>query len=278
VWSWDETLYRGSAEYYARGRFPYPQELADALCDALPLDGTGQLLDVGCGPGPLTLLLAPLFEHAIGLDADADMVSAARREAVRKDVTNAQFIQLRAEELPADLGVFRVVTFAQSFHWMDQPRVAAAVKTMLESEGAWVHVHGTTHQGAGEHAGLPAPRPPHGRIQELVRAYLGPVRRAGVGMLPEGTPRYEEDVMAAAGYRGPTRLEVGGSRVLERTEDDIVASVYSRSSSTPHLFGERLKEFEAELRGLLRRVAPDGRFSERAGKIELVIWKPGASG
>ena len=65
MWTWDETLYAGSAEYYARGRFAYPQELADAVRDGLSLDGTGRLLDVGCGPGKLTLLLAPLFERAV---------------------------------------------------------------------------------------------------------------------------------------------------------------------------------------------------------------------
>ena len=274
MWRWDETLFAGSAAYYARGRFPYPQELADALRDELHLDGTGRLLDVGCGPGSLTLLLAPLLEHAVGVDADADMVAEATREASRRGVANARFVRLRAEELPAGLGRFRVVTFAQSFHWMDRPRVAATVKTMLEPGGVWVHVHATTTHGAGDDAGLPAPGPPHDRIAELVQGYLGPTRRAGQGTLPEGTPAYEEEIMVAAGFRGPTRLEVSGDRVLERSEDDVVASVYSRSFSAPHLFGERLPEFEAELRTLLRRAAADGRFSERAREIELVVWSP----
>lgn len=274
MWRWDETLYEGSAAYYARGRFPYPQELADALRDELKLDGTGGLLDVGCGPGPLTLLLAPLFERAVGVDADVDMVAEARREAARLGVTNTEFVRLRAEELPAGLGSFKVATFAQSFHWMDRPQVAAAVKAMLEPGGAWVHVHATTTHGVGDEAGLPAPAPPHDGIAELVRAYLGPVRRAGIGTLPEGAPAYEEEVMVAAGFQGPARLEVGGGTVIDRTEDEVAASVYSRSFSAPHLFGERLAEFESELRDLLRRTAPDGRFSERTREIALVIWRP----
>jgi ubiquinone/menaquinone biosynthesis C-methylase UbiE len=32
------------------------------------------LLDVGCGPGSLTLLLAPYVSEAIGVDADGDML------------------------------------------------------------------------------------------------------------------------------------------------------------------------------------------------------------
>lgn len=273
MWSWDETLYAGSAAYYARGRFPYPVELADALRDELALDGTGRLLDVGCGPGRLTLLLAPLFERVVGVDADVDMVAEAERRAAELAVGNAEFVHLRAEELPAGLGTFRVASFAQSFHWLDRPRVAAAVRKMLEPGGAWVHVHATTTHGVVDGGELARPRPPHDEIEQLVQAYLGPIRRAGQGTLPEGTPSQEEIVLAAAGFRGPRRLELPG-RVLDRSEDEVVASVFSRSHSAPHLFGERLDVFEADLRALLRRRAPDGCFSERTREIALDVWRP----
>jgi SAM-dependent methyltransferase len=271
---WDESLYAGSAPYYASGRFPYPPELADVLRDELGLDGTGRLLDVGCGPGSLTLQLAPLFERAVGVDADAEMLAAATRQAERVGLENVDWVHLRAEELPAGLGAFRVATFAQSFHWMQRERVAAIVRAMLEPGGTWVHVNATTHRGVGDGDGRPAPAPPHDRIEELIRAYLGPVRRAGRGTLPEGPPGGEEEVMVAAGFRGPTRLEVGGARLLDRSEDEVVASVYSLTSSAPHLFGERLPGFEAELRGLLRTASPTGQFNELTREIELVLWNP----
>lgn len=69
-WEWDETLYAGSATHYASGRMPYPPELAGAVRDALGLDGGGRLLDLGCGPGSLTMLLAPLFEATVAVDAN----------------------------------------------------------------------------------------------------------------------------------------------------------------------------------------------------------------
>lgn len=263
---WDDLLYRGSAEYYARGRLPYPPEIVDAFRDVLELDGRGRLLDVGCGPGSLALLLAPLFERVVGVDADADMLLAAEREADRRGVANAEWVHSRAEDLDSRLGVFRVVTFAQSFHWMDRERVAAVVRHLLGPDGAWVHTGATTHRGVCTVEGLPWPMPPHEEITSLVERYLGPVRRTGVSG--------EEDVMAAAGYRGPVRIEVGGGRVFERTDDDVVASVYSLSYAAPHLFGERLGEFEAELRALLRSVSPTGVFSERQREVELVIWRP----
>jgi trans-aconitate methyltransferase len=76
---WDPTLYAGAAAHYARGRAAYPPELADLLVRELGLDGTGRLLDVGCRPGSLTLLLAPHFAAATGVDADQDMLAEAAR-------------------------------------------------------------------------------------------------------------------------------------------------------------------------------------------------------
>jgi SAM-dependent methyltransferase len=264
AWEWDETLYAGSAAYYASGRLPYPGQLAEALRTELGLDGSGRLLDVGCGPGSLTLLLAPLFAEAVGIDADAGMVA----EATARATTNTRFLQLRAEDLPAGLGTFRVATFAQSFHWLDQPLVAAVVFELLEPGGAFVHVGATTHQGEGD--------VPRDEITALVQAYLGPVRRAGQGELPDGTRSDEDAAIAAAGFAGPVRLEVPGGQVHIRKEDDVVASVFSLSSAAPHLFGDRLAEFEAELRQLLRCASPAGRFSERAREIGLTVWtRPG---
>jgi SAM-dependent methyltransferase len=268
----DEYLYAGSAPYYAVGRMPYPHRLAEMLRDHLGLDGHGRLLDVGCGPGSLTLLLAPLFAETVGIDADPDMIAhAAQRAARAQGVT---WRQLRAEDLPADLGRFRVVTFAQSFHWMDQHRVARAVRPMIAPGGAWVHVGATTHQGVPGDQPLPYPRPPHDEIQVLVGSYLGPVRRAGRSLLTAGTPHGEEQVMLATGYHGPVRLSVEGGQLHERTEEQVVASVFSLSSAAPHLFGHRLADFEQDLRALLRRTSPQARFAEQTRDIALTVWRP----
>jgi SAM-dependent methyltransferase len=273
-WEWDDTLYAGSAAHYGVGRLPYPPDLADAIRTELGLDGRGRLLDVGCGPGSLTLLLAPLFEAAVGVDADRDMLLEAARRTGEVDGTAVRWRHLRAEDLPADLGAFRVVTFAQSFHWMDQPLVARRVRDMLDPGGAWVHVHATTHRGGPGEDPLPRPRPPWGRVDSLVAGYLGPVRRAGRGRLPTGTRGGEEDIMRRAGFTGPTRIEVGGGQLVDRDVDDLVAAVFSLSSSAPHLFGADLPRFEADLRRLLAEASDDGRFAERTREVAVVIWRP----
>lgn len=271
-WTWDPTLYAGSASFYAQGRVAYPDALADALTDELRLDGTGRLLDVGCGPGSLTLLLADRFADVVGIDADADMLAVARERARRAGVGNARWITMRGEELPGALGTFRAVTFAQSFHWMQRALVARTVRAMLTPDGACVHVHATTHQGVDDDADLPHPRPPRAEINALVRRYLGPVRRAGRGVFYDAGGG-EEEIYRAAGFTDRRQIEVGGGPV-ERSTDEVVASIFSLSSSTPHLFGDRVLEFERELRGLLQVASPAGVFSEQMRAVALDIWRP----
>ncbi|KOX39894.1 hypothetical protein, partial [Streptomyces sp. NRRL F-6492] len=181
-------------------------------------------------------------------------------------------VRMRAEELPAGLGAFAVAAFGQSFHWMDRERVAAAVKGMLGPGGALVHVADDKTE-VRSFEGLPRPVAPRAAIGRLVARHLGPVRRAGRGVLPDGTPGGEAAVLARAGFSGPERHAVPGGQVLDRTEDDVVAGVFSMSYSAPHLYGARLEEFEADLRRLLREASPSGLFSERQPGTEVHVWR-----
>ena len=155
---------------------------------------------------------------------------------------------------------------------MDRERVAATVREMLEPGGAWVHVDTKTHVGAPTDEPLRHPQPPRAEIEALVEEYLGPVKRAGQGSLLHGTPSGEDEVMVAAGFEGPRRRFIPGGGVIERSEREVVASVFSVTSSAPHLFGARLSAFESDLRALLRRVSPGGRFCVVSNPTQLIIW------
>jgi hypothetical protein len=155
---------------------------------------------------------------------------------------------------------------------MDRLQVAAIAFEMLQPGGTLVHVGATTHRGSTDTGGLPGPTPPRDRIDALVASYLGPIRRAGQGSLPSGTASDENTVLATAGFVGPRRLNVGGGQVFARSEDEIVAFVYSLSSAAPHLFDERLNAFDKDLRTLLREVSSSGEFWERTEDIGLSIW------
>ncbi|MFD5053008.1 class I SAM-dependent methyltransferase [Streptomyces tendae] len=275
-WEWDETLFSGTAAFYRRGRLPYAPGLEDLLAWVLDLDGRGRLLDLGCGPGTVALRLAGLFDEVVGVDPDPGMLAEAARGAADLEMADkVRWVRARAEELPAGLGDFTVVTLAQSFHWMDRERVAATVRGMLRPGGALVHISDLKGETRAVD-GLPYPPVPRAAIDGLVRGCLGPVRRAGRGLLPRGTPSGEDAVLAGAGFAGPYRHVVPGGQAMVRTWDDVVAEVFSMSFSAPHLFGDRLAGFEADLRRLLRDASPSGRFSERQPGTEVFVWPRGA--
>jgi ubiquinone/menaquinone biosynthesis C-methylase UbiE len=134
---YDPTIYQGAAAHSRNGRPAYSPELESVLTEELDLDGSGRLLDAGCGPGILTVRLAHLFEAAVGLDPDPEMLAEGRRVADERGITNIRWVQALAEELPdAAPGPYRLVTFGQSFHWTDEARVAESVYDMLEPDGA----------------------------------------------------------------------------------------------------------------------------------------------
>jgi SAM-dependent methyltransferase len=273
-WTWDETVFQGTAAYYRRGRSPYAPGLADALADHLDLDGHGRLLDVGCGPGTVTLLFAHLFDTVVGLDPDGAMLTEARQAAAEQHVANATWVQMRAEALPGSLGAFRVVSFAQSFHWMDRPRVAAVARLMVEPHGAVVQVdigqEGPTRE---ERASGTHPPIPEKAIDELRRRWLGPDRRAGQGFR-NTSPSGEDNVFQSAGFAPEQVVVVPDDRVLHRSVDDVIAWVLSTSSTAPHHFGERLSDFLGDLRALLLDASPEGRFSVRLSDNQLRIRRP----
>jgi SAM-dependent methyltransferase len=273
-WAWDETLYAGSAEHYATGRLPYPDELGVQITAAAEVGAHSRALDVGCGPGSLTLLLARHVGQVVAIDADQGMIAHAQEVARRGEVANVSWRQMRAEDLPADLCEFDLITFAQSFHWMERLKVATIARKMLRPGGSCVHVHALTHRGDSSLDPLPHPRPPYDEIDSLVRSYLGPRRRAGRSVVPRENPDNEDQVYAAAGFTGSMHVEIPRGDVVERTVDQVVAATFSLSSSTPHLFGTRQPDFEAELRALLKAASDNGLFSERVRDIAFDVWRP----
>ena len=273
--AYDPTIYLGSAAHYRRGRPPYSPELEAVLASQAGLDGTSRLLDGGCGPGMLTVRLAPLFTQAVGLDPDADMLAEGRRAAADLALTNIRWVQGLAEDLPAVApGPYRLVTFGLSFHWTDEQRVAETVYDMLAPGGALALIaHTVTGRPRPPDPGVPAI--PHDEIRAVVAKYLGSNRRAGQGTSPERTHRFE-DVLVRTRFGVPEQIFVPGIPDLLRDTESVLSGYLSLSSAAPHLFGDRLDDFAREVRALLARRSPDGVFWDWPGDTEVVLArKPG---
>jgi SAM-dependent methyltransferase len=273
---YDPTIYAGAAAHYRAGRPPYSPQLEAVLAEELALDGTGRLLDGGCGPGILTVRLAHLFEEAVGLDPDAEMLAEGRRVAGERGIANIRWVQARAEELPdAAPGPYRAVTFGQSFHWTDETRVAEEIYDMLEPGGGLALI---VHTVAGRPV-PPSPGPPpipHAEIEALVQRYLGPARRAGQGAAPVRTHRFE-DVLVRTRFGAPQSIFVPGIPDLVRDGESVLSGYFSFSWAAPHLFGDRADDFARDVRELLSSRSPEGLFWDWPGDTEVVLARKPAA-
>ena len=267
---YDPSFYDGAAVHYRHGRPAYSPRLEALLAEELGLDGSGRLLDVGCGPGILTVRLAHLFEGAVGLDPDPAMIAEGRQAARERDVANITWVLARAEDLPAVApGPYRLVTFGQSFYWTDEVQVAEAVYDMVETGGALALVG---HQAEGRPV-PPSPGPPpipHDDIRELVRRYLGPTRRAGQSTAPVQALTLQ-DALASSRF-GPSRV-IFAPGIPDHVQDieGVLSNYFSMSYAAPHLFGDRVEEFASDVRELLGERSPEGVFWDWPGDTEVML-------
>jgi SAM-dependent methyltransferase len=228
------------------------------------------LLDVGCGPGILTLRLARLFEEAIGLDPDAHMLAQGRSAAGAARAAQIRWVQARAEDLPAAApGPYRLVTFGQSFQWTDERRVAEAVYGMLEPRGAMAII---VHSVEGRPRPDPPSHPPipHDELRSLVVKFLGSMQRPDHGLPAADNHRFE-DVLVQTRFGMPRTVVATGVPDLLRDADSVISGYLSMSFSAPDLYGDQLDEFIAESRELLESRSVDGLFWDWPGDTTVLL-------
>ena len=159
--------YKGAAWYYSRFRPRYPDALENVLRDTFNPDGRGLLLDLGCGPGPVAIRLAHLFEHVVAIDPEPEMLAEGRAAAARAQVSNIEWRLGSSEDLSPAPGSFRLVTMGNSFHWMDRARTLDALYDLTISRG------GIAVVGHGAPLLPPPPTPWRMAINQVVKKYIG---------------------------------------------------------------------------------------------------------
>lgn len=81
------------------------------LAEAFRAAGARRVLDIGCGAGALAARLGQAGFQVTGVDPRAEAVAAARRAA-----PEAHFLQLPAEEMPAEIGPFDAACMVNALH------------------------------------------------------------------------------------------------------------------------------------------------------------------
>ena len=262
--AFDPQAFEGTAEYYAVGRAPYSAQLADTMARELSLDGTGRLLDVGCGPGVLELPLARLFGQVTALDPEPGMLRAGRRRCQRAGVANVRWLQGAAEDLAAlNLGPQRAVTFGQSFHRVRRLEVAEAVYDLLVPGGSLILISHDADDGRPRPAGPGHPEVPRAAVLDLILDYLGDGTRHYLATWNQGHPARFADTLPQTRFGGSRTVRAPGRPDLIKDIDTVVASCFSLSYAAPRWFGDR----RAELR--VRPAPPAARVFARRPVLGL---------
>jgi SAM-dependent methyltransferase len=250
------TSFAGTGEYYERYRVQYPDEVFDWIRAEYNLDGTGRLLDVGCGTGFVCVSLSSSFADVVAIDPEPDMLRVAERAARSQGVGNVRFVCQRAEDIRPSLAPLRLVTFGNSFHWTDRVNVARALFPLIEPGGGLVALVSSS-VWAGE-------QPWQVAFLDTIDAWTGQGQRARSGRLP-GLPLHQE-VLRETPFGEPRVVDIVKRHTW--TTETLIGLLRSSSLQLRSALGDRVEAFERDLRERLLRLVPDDCFVE---EIEFTI-------
>jgi len=91
--------------------------------------GTERALDVGCGTGQLTRLLATQFTQVIGVDPSQEQIAHA------VDCENVRYQCSPAEELGVEDETVDLITAAQAAHWFNLPQFYDKARRVKKDRG-----------------------------------------------------------------------------------------------------------------------------------------------
>ena len=251
------------AEAYDAARPGYPPELVDAALARGGIAEGARVVEVGCGTGKLTELLAARGLEVDAVDPGPNMIEAARRRV--GDAAHVRYHVARFEEADLPAGAYAALFSATAFHWVEPAvgwRKAAAllepggVLALLlhcgvrdeQSDELEAEFRATLRRYAPEvEATLPSSR----ALQELLAG--ADARRANASAVWDWlmAERHELEVPEAADLFADVEVTAQAERV-EQTADEIVAR-FRTTSLYFRIDPSRRDAFEADDRRSIER-------------------------
>ncbi|CAG2003595.1 unnamed protein product [Fusarium graminearum] len=200
------------ASNYAEGRLGYSEALIEFVLKQHNSSGgrNGVLLDVGCGPGPATRMLAPHFDVAYGADPGLSMIEKAQQMGgISKAGAQIEYKVSGAEELDKIDGLehssIDLITAATAAHWFDMPKFWNAAAKLLKPGGTvalWTAFRQSDLSGGD-------------KVQTLLEDF-------------------RENVLRPYSSAGSQITNDGYVDLLMPWDDPTTASLYDRGSSSRH--------------------------------------------
>lgn len=254
--------FRSAAAHYLQGRPPYAEALFTTVAQLCRLDGSGALLDLGCGPGQLARTFRPFVATALGIDPEPEMLALAEQITAAAGLDIA-FRRGSSQDVSAELGLLRLVTIGRAFHWMDRPETARRLDNLLVPGGALV-LFSTTHPDLPDNAWRAA-------YNTMLDQATGAAERQawrGPHWVKHEAVLLDSPLAKLCRVSVFERRQTPAARLLDRA--------LSMSSSTRASLGDAgVARLRAELDALVQAVAVDGMVTEVVESVALIAQRPG---
>ena len=244
----EPTRFHTAARYYLQGRPPYAAALIRRVVQLCGLNRTHRLLDLGCGPGSLTLAFAPLVRQAVGVDPEPEMLRIARAEAARLG-RSAEFIEGSSRDLGPSLGTFQAAVIGRAFHWMDRQMTLLRLDQLIEPSGAVV-LFGDKH-----------PKVPDNSWNEVFERLIDRYAEADAARASQRAPGWlsHEAVLLDSPFPYLERVTVIERRDAARADHRPCVVPFERVARADRA---RADELARELREVLAPFAREGMIAE----------------
>ncbi len=259
----DPRRFTSTISHYVVGRPAYSMRLVERLARKTGLSASSRALDLGCGPGSLTLPLARFSGTTIGIDPDAAMIAAARQSAEAAGLA-VEWRVGSSLDLDDELKPLDLVTIARAFHWMDREATLKRLDELVRPGGAIALVNTELHPLGNHawHAALEELRKSHGRFDDFYRC-----RKSAA---------WEEhlSVLVRSVFCDVVRISVYEAR--EASLAEIVARALSFSANSPSSLGEDGRAaYVAAIRERMMALEPGGRFPEIVESAAMIARRAG---
>ena len=250
--------FQSAVPYYERYRLAYPQRLIARVAALLQLTPGDAVLDLGCGPGSLSVPFAKIGMNVTAADPEPEMLAAAGTAAEVAGVPLPLW-QGGSYDLTPQMGPYRMVSIGRAFHWMDRLATLAMLDRIITPDGAVVFFH-DAHPVLPENEWFKVLCKVGDRYGRAAQPHIA--ERKALGHRRYETSLYQSAFTKLDGLSVTVRKSI--------SEDEIVGRAFSQSTTSPEKLETRADDFEAELRDRLRALSPEGRFIEIAEMVALV--------
>jgi len=258
----DPNRFTSAIPHYVTGRPPYAERLIAKLARDTNLGPRSRVLDLGCGPGSLTLPLARYCGTIIGMDADDAMIAEARKASEAAGIP-VDWRVGTSFDLDQSLAPLDLVTIGRAFHWMDREATLKRFDELIAPGGAVallsteLHPHG----GLKWHDAFEELRRSHGRFDDFYRW--------------RKSEAWEDhtSVLLRSPFSEVERISVFEPR--KTTLDEVIARAQSFSANSPSALGEEGRDaYERAVRQRMLAMSPDGIYPEIVESIAIVARRP----